>query len=287
MFSFRIKMISLLVLISFCISLSIAFAKMEKDSDKDGLSDREELVVYKSDIANPDTDNDGYKDGEEVYHGFSPIKDNRAPLKKVSLSVPYIPEAPDNNWTGSWKNACEEASIAMVEYYYRGFEKVDKATAKSFMSNLFFRQNSIYGSNADADAKRTDYLIKRYYSFHSQIIDKPTVEQIKKELQQKRPVITMHYGFDLDNKNIPFLRTGSSYHMMVIIGYDDDKKEFIVNDPGDMKTGQQHRYNYSLFMNTLHDFNFKSRKADGPARVIFTQPKLVKLPNSGRIYFID
>ncbi|MFH1790194.1 MAG: hypothetical protein ABH832_03980, partial [bacterium] len=47
------------------------------------------------------------------------------------------------------------------------------------------------------------------------------------------------------------------------------------------------RYNYSLFMNTLHDFNFKSRKADGPARVIFTQPKLVKLPNSGRIYFID
>lgn len=36
------------------------------DSDKDGLSDYDELNVYKTDPFNPDTDGDGLKDGEEV-----------------------------------------------------------------------------------------------------------------------------------------------------------------------------------------------------------------------------
>lgn len=37
------------------------------DSDGDGLTDEEELTVYKTDPNNPDTDGDGLKDGEEVH----------------------------------------------------------------------------------------------------------------------------------------------------------------------------------------------------------------------------
>jgi len=48
------------------LSLNFAFAKIEKDSDKDGLSDYEEQVVYKTDKQKLDTDGDGYRDGEEV-----------------------------------------------------------------------------------------------------------------------------------------------------------------------------------------------------------------------------
>lgn len=43
-----------------------------KDTDKDGLFDREEVVVYKTDPKNPDTDGDGNKDGIEVINGFDP-----------------------------------------------------------------------------------------------------------------------------------------------------------------------------------------------------------------------
>ena len=42
-----------------------------KDSDKDGLFDEEESV-YGTNVNNPDTDGDGYKDGEEVDGGFNP-----------------------------------------------------------------------------------------------------------------------------------------------------------------------------------------------------------------------
>lgn len=43
------------------------------DSDNDGLGDREELKVYKSDPLNPDSDNDSYLDGAEVKNGYNPI----------------------------------------------------------------------------------------------------------------------------------------------------------------------------------------------------------------------
>lgn len=262
-------------------------AKIELDNDQDGLSDYEEQVVYKTDVNKVDTDDDSFLDGEEVYHGYSPSQGNRAELTRVNLVVPYISEAPDNNWTGPWKNACEEASIAMADYYYGGSRSVDKYTAKDYMWNLFTKQNQLYGSNADADAARTLKLITDCSSFWGKIVDQPTVVDIKKELQQKRPVISLHYGFDLQNRNIPFLATGSSYHMMVIVGYDDTTKEFITNDPGDMKAGHNHRYGYDLFMKTLHDFDFKTCQANGPARVIFTYPRLARTATDGRIYYLD
>lgn len=42
------------------------------DSDKDGLIDRDE-VYWRTDINNPDTDGDGFKDGEEVLTGHNPL----------------------------------------------------------------------------------------------------------------------------------------------------------------------------------------------------------------------
>jgi len=44
----------------------------ENDYDKDGLNDKLELS-FKTDLTNPDTDGDGFKDGEEVKNGFNPL----------------------------------------------------------------------------------------------------------------------------------------------------------------------------------------------------------------------
>ena len=45
------------------------------DSDDDGLSDYDEINIYKTDPNNPDTDGDGYSDGEEVNNGYNPNGD--------------------------------------------------------------------------------------------------------------------------------------------------------------------------------------------------------------------
>lgn len=43
-----------------------------KDSDKDGLTDKEEIEIYHTDPNNFDTDEDGYSDGSEVENGYNP-----------------------------------------------------------------------------------------------------------------------------------------------------------------------------------------------------------------------
>ena len=42
------------------------------DTDKDGISDYDELTIYKTNINNPDTDGDGYSDWIELNQGYSP-----------------------------------------------------------------------------------------------------------------------------------------------------------------------------------------------------------------------
>ena len=43
-----------------------------KDTDGDGLFDREEVKVYATDPLKPDTDGDGFSDGDEVKGGYNP-----------------------------------------------------------------------------------------------------------------------------------------------------------------------------------------------------------------------
>ncbi|MEI8337678.1 MAG: C39 family peptidase [bacterium] len=201
----------------------------------------------------------------------TPIPASTTPkASKVSLGVPYISEAPNNIWTGPWKNACEEASIAMVEKYYKGEKTVSIEESKAFMQNLFDIEDQIFGSNANTDAEKSNYLVNNYSSYKGVVKINPTINDIKKQIDGGHPVIAFHNGFELKNPNIPFLPTGSAYHSTVVEGYDDIHQQFIVQDPGDEINGIGHRYDYNLYMNSLHDYNYTDKKADGFASVIFT-----------------
>ncbi len=212
----------------------------------------------------------------------------QASEETVNLSVPFTPEVPDNKWIAPWNNACEEAAIVMVQEYYQGKEIMDKTEAKNLMNPLFKIENKLFGSNADTDAARTNRLINEYSSFGSKIVDNPTLEQIKTELVAGRPVITFLYGKDLANPNHRWRTGGSYYHVMTLVGFDDNTEEFIANDSGDYYTGLDYRYKYDTILNALHDFDHKIKKANGPARVLFTWSKrLAKTATSGKIYLIS
>lgn len=197
----------------------------------------------------------------------------KMPEKKtgdVVFEVPYINEAPNGIFVGPWKNACEEASIAMVEGYYLGEKTVSINVAEKFMEMLFEKQDALYGSNSNSDVTRTAEMINRYSSYGAFIKENPTIEEIKSEINKGRPVLTPNYGFGLKNPNIPFLASGSSYHMVVVIGYNDETREFITNDSGDGKTGAGYRYGYNLFMVTIQDYDYSTNTVSGPSRAIFT-----------------
>ncbi|GAH13862.1 unnamed protein product, partial [marine sediment metagenome] len=60
------------------------------DMDFDGLSDDVENQVYYTDPANPDSDNDGYGDGEEIRFGGNPLDLLNFPTDTVSPSLSVI-----------------------------------------------------------------------------------------------------------------------------------------------------------------------------------------------------
>lgn len=201
----------------------------------------------------------------------SPFQTVKSQNAKKLLEVPFVSEAPDNNWTGSWKNACEEASITMVDKYYQGIKEVSIAEEKKLMQKLFDVQVKLYGSDVNSDAARTLHLIDNYTAFSGEIVENPSIEDIIAQIDQNRPVIGFHKGFDLGNKNIPFLNTGSSYHSTVVVGYDRESSNFFVHDPGDTSSGTAYKYSFDVFMNSLHDYDYEKHTATGPSRVIFTK----------------
>lgn len=51
------------------------------DTDNDGITDEEEIFIWETDPSKADTDGDGYKDGDEVEHGYDPLIPGSAKLK--------------------------------------------------------------------------------------------------------------------------------------------------------------------------------------------------------------
>lgn len=66
-----------IVIFIFCLLLGIpanTYAQTLTDIDRDGLTNIEETTLYYTDPHNPDTDGDGFMDGEEIIYHYSPHK---------------------------------------------------------------------------------------------------------------------------------------------------------------------------------------------------------------------
>ena len=81
-----------------------------KDSDNDGLKDWEE-ELYKTDLHNPDTDGDGYLDGEEVNSGHNPLV--KAPGDKLT----FYPLPLGEKYNITKKVLSEEVIGSMLDSY--------------------------------------------------------------------------------------------------------------------------------------------------------------------------
>jgi hypothetical protein len=205
----------------------------------------------------------------------------------VKLSVPFIIEIPDGTWTGPWKNACEEASMAMVDQYYQGVSTIGRQASKKIMLPIFAYQDAVWGTNADSNAARTAKIIEAKLDFKATIKRNPTLEEIKNELRAGRPVMSFHYAKYLPNPGHRFRVNGSYFHVMVLSGFDETTQEFISEDPG-AENGLDYRYKYDKLMATLGDYNYTTHKVDGLATVLFTaQYLLAKAEGGTRVYLIQ
>lgn len=184
----------------------------------------------------------------------------------VSLEVPYVSQVPDGQWVLPWSQACEEASIAMVGGYYRREVEIPNENAKTRMQRMIDWEDGAFKKNEDTDAEETAKLIASQGGFRATVVREPSLDDIKKEVAARRPVIALVDMYALYQEP----SQGDSFHVLVITGYDDGTKEFIVKDPARTRE----RYSYDVVMSSLHDLSPTTHEADAEATVLYTRPSL-------------
>ena len=170
--------------------------------------------------------------------------------KEIKLTVPFVLQAPFANWSDPvFQNACEEAAIVMVENWLRGIVKISQEEAQEQIREIVKFENENFGYNADTDVFRIREIFEKYFDRKNiNVREDISIEDIKKELQKGNLVLVPAFGRALQNPNYTAL--GPITHMLVIIGYDPVKKEFITNDSGTRK-GANYRYSEKILFEAI------------------------------------
>ncbi len=182
------------------------------------------------------------------------------------INVPFTSQAPAGDWSEPWQNACEETSIYMISSFYENDPiKRDEAVAK--IREILKVKNETFKVSKDESLQTIADIIKTLgLPWIAEIKLDPTVEELKAELADNRPVIVPVYAPSL--RSPAYNGGGPDYHVMVLTGYDEKDAVFIVNDPGS-SSGKGLRFPVKTFMNAIHDLDQKNYKA-GQKAVLFT-----------------
>ena len=187
---------------------------------------------------------------------------------EINLSVPFLLQAPKQNWVEPFEDACEEASLLMVDAYYDGRKTVfgpDEGVAA--ILDVVAYEDETYGYNKDTTSEDVMNTAKNYFKRPNVEIVEATEANIKSALAKGYPVIAPAYGKALLNPN--FRNGGPEYHMLVIKGYTKDGL-WITNDPG-TRNGPDYVYPKQRLLDAIHDFNEEDMRL-GRKVVIIVKP---------------
>ncbi len=176
----------------------------------------------------------------------------------VLLKVPFMSQAPFAKWDALHEDACEEASLIMLKYFSDGKKTISKELAEEEIQNMIaFEKKNKYGISITLD--ELSEIARKYYNLKTGRVEKNiTINDIKKELSDGKPVIVGAAGKVLPNPN--FKNGGPIYHMLVVVGYDE--KGFITNDPG-TRLGEGFRYYFDDLLESIHDWDAKNILSGG------------------------
>ncbi len=166
------------------------------------------------------------------------------------LEVPFAAQAPNGNWDMPYQEACEEASLIMVYHYWQGTESLSADSVDEQIVELVDWEEE-NGYKVDVNAAEAAAIAQRVYDMNAEVYygDEVTSAKMKELLFSGYPVILPVAGQLLGNPN--FTGAGPPYHMIVVVGYDQDG--FITHDPGTSQ-GAHYHYSYDTIENAMHDW---------------------------------
>ena len=178
---------------------------------------------------------------------------------KHLIKTTFIPQAPEKNWDQPWQDACEEAALLTVAFYYQDSQPSQEDIVRSILDMINYETAHEFKKDVNIDQMAliaTDYL-----NLETEIMLQPDLDKIKNYLVQDIPVIIPANGKQLFVENPNFANGGPYYHSLVILGYDDRKKQFTVHDVG-TRRGAYFKYSYDLLLDSIHDFPPSKKKED-------------------------
>ncbi len=191
------------------------------------------------------------QDVEET-HESSALGEVEEVVESVNLAVPFTSQAPHANWDMPYQEACEEASVIMVDAFYRGVREgeMDKDEVDAVLLEMVAFEETQLGFTPDMTAEETVAFITAGFGYEAEVLENPTGEALKDHMRAGRPVIVPAAGQQLGNPY--FTPPGPVYHMLVLRGF--TKTQFITNDPG-TRRGEAYLYDIDTIMTAMHDWN--------------------------------
>ena len=183
---------------------------------------------------------------------FDPLKDAKLrsiPAEK-KLHVPFTSQAPHKNWKTPYDEACEEASLVMVEYYIKGESLTPEIADEEIKNLLAVVEEKDY--EVDISAQQMANIAKETYNRNYMIYKGSEVNNanLKSLISAGYPIILPVAGQDLDNPN--FRGDGPPYHVIVLTGY--DQENFLAHDPG-TQFGEHYKYPQDIIEQSTHDWS--------------------------------
>lgn len=180
-----------------------------------------------------------------------PVLSTALSTTAVNLAVPFTSQAPHQIWELPFKEACEEASMLMLDAYYKK-KTFTPDSATTDIEALVEWEKKTFGYYEDTTAEEVVQTLRNYFNYEKAGIDRDaSAENIKKYLRAGTPVIIPAAGRLLPNPN--FRQPGPLYHMLVVKGITEGGN-FITNDPGTRK-GHNFVYTPEALVEAIHDWN--------------------------------
>lgn len=187
---------------------------------------------------------------------------SRARNDTVNLVVPFTSQAPEKNWDEPWQDACEEAALLMLDAYYKNYNLSPLFAKDEILKITRWEEEQGWGNSIPIEKVLS--IAKDYFKLdvvnikekeikklrNLEILENPTVDDIKRSIANGNPVLATADGKVLPNPH--FRNGGPVYHALIIKGYTDT--DFITNDPG-TQFGADFKYKYNDLLDAIHDWN--------------------------------
>lgn len=170
-------------------------------------------------------------------------------VTSLNLAVPFTSQAPFQVWDVDHEDFCEEASVAMVDAFYKKLTFTRESADRELYAIQTWEKEHL-GEWVSTTAEETARILREYYGYKRvDVMYDVNVADIEAEIRAGRPVIV---GADGKGLNPNFRNGGPAYHMLVIKGFTQTR--FVTNDPG-TRLGADYTYDKQFLLSKIHDWN--------------------------------